>query len=88
MTPHRCPVCGGAGRVPQWFYEPYRGGTGTVSNLDGEECRACEGKGVVWEPAVALMSPLAVYPEPAADPDITFDPHQLPTTTWPRWINT
>jgi hypothetical protein len=48
-APHRCPVCTGAGTVsrPPWVAgdqaEWASSGTATYP------CRACDGKGIVWE---------------------------------------
>ena len=40
-TPHKCPVCDGAGLVSKPLY---LGGTGT----DMYPCKCCEGKGIIW----------------------------------------
>lgn len=56
MTPHKCPVCGGNGQVMAGFYGQV-GGTWTGSNTGFEQCRACAGAGVVWEPGLGLTSP-------------------------------
>lgn len=40
MKPHKCPVCDGKGKMPMGFY---REGM-------AEECRSCEGRGLVWPP--------------------------------------
>lgn len=42
--PHRCPVCSGAGQVPADFYI----GLGVTTTVEPEQCRSCEGKGIVW----------------------------------------
>jgi len=42
LAPHVCPVCSGRGNVPSGFYYG-----GTTTNAF-EECRACNGKGVLW----------------------------------------
>lgn len=44
--PHKCPVCDGRGIMPSAFYEvPCK-----IPSVDGSEwCRACEGKGILWE---------------------------------------
>jgi DnaJ-class molecular chaperone len=46
-TPHRCPVCGGRGFVGAGFYSSAAGSavTGDTAN---EECRTCQGAGMVW----------------------------------------
>ena len=49
--PYRCPVCGGVGMMPQSFYNPSP--FGPPSTTGGEmrvPCRACGGRGIVWEP--------------------------------------
>lgn len=51
-TPHKCPVCDGRGNVPFGFYEAGWTGhytTGTKP-IPVEDCRTCNGKGVLWEP--------------------------------------
>lgn len=47
--PHICPVCQGVGRVPAGFYESVGSNTWVNSGGD-EECRSCNGTGIVWEP--------------------------------------
>jgi len=42
--PHRCPVCEGRGTVMGGFYAGTFYATGTAR----EECKACEGDGIVW----------------------------------------
>jgi hypothetical protein len=48
-TPHKCPVCGGSGRVRSGFYERdvdyYSGSSGEMWT---EMCRACQGTGILW----------------------------------------
>lgn len=47
MKPHKCPVCGGTGQVPYWYYYDYcKHSTGVVYNV---QCRSCNGTGIVWE---------------------------------------
>lgn len=48
-TPHRCPVCGGSGQVPPWFYNRFEGGSTTCVPTP-DMCRSCGGTGVLWEP--------------------------------------
>ena len=43
--PHLCPVCQGRGTVPTGFYSP----TGSTSNVTPEQCRTCQGFGMVWD---------------------------------------
>lgn len=45
--PYRCPVCGGNGLVPNGFYLQTSGDWAT-SSITPEQCRTCEGKGIVW----------------------------------------
>ena len=45
-TPHKCPVCGGHGKLPDKW-----GGTGTYMPTATRQCHACKGTGVVWEPS-------------------------------------
>lgn len=40
--PHKCPVCDGRGYVAPGFY------SGPCTSATTEQCRSCEGKGVVW----------------------------------------
>jgi len=41
--PHKCPVCGGRGRVDKGFYEEAQ------ETIPGElNCRSCHGAGVLW----------------------------------------
>lgn len=40
----RCPICMGRGIMPSTFYQPI---IGTASAIVDEQCRSCEGKGVV-----------------------------------------
>jgi hypothetical protein len=45
--PHRCPVCGGNGIVPNSFYNTVSGMGYTISTAP-EQCRSCNGTGIVW----------------------------------------
>ena len=38
-APHRCPVCGGTGKVPD-----------SLPTTQMVDCHACGGTGIVWEP--------------------------------------
>ncbi len=49
MTPHKCPVCNGNGKVASGFYNQTSGHWSTVDSTP-ETCRSCNGKGIVWEP--------------------------------------
>jgi len=46
-TPHRCPVCGGNGQVPNGFYRQTSGNWSSTSTIP-EICRSCNGTGLVW----------------------------------------
>lgn len=47
-TPHRCPVCQGAGKVESTLYQ--QGDLTTSSAFIGMvDCRSCYGTGVLWE---------------------------------------
>lgn len=48
MTPHRCPVCTGQGRVsrPPWL--PGDMTTWGSADTRSYECHACDGTGIVW----------------------------------------
>ena len=46
-TPHRCPVCGGSGVVPNGFYRQSNG-EWVSSSTAPEICRSCNGTGIVW----------------------------------------
>lgn len=49
--PYKCPVCYGVGQVAEGFYDrtsPYW----TTSNNTFEQCKSCNGTGVVWSPFV------------------------------------
>jgi DnaJ-class molecular chaperone len=45
--PHRCPVCGGNGLVPNGFYDQTSGQWPSCSTLP-ETCRSCNGTGVIF----------------------------------------
>ena len=45
--PHRCPVCGGNGFVPNGFYIQIMGSWSTNSTTP-ETCRSCNGTGILW----------------------------------------
>lgn len=45
--PHKCPVCGGRGIVPNGWYTSTMGQWSTTS-ASPEQCRTCNGKGIVW----------------------------------------
>lgn len=43
--PYKCPICEGKGIVPGGFYHSV--GPYSTSNLTTEQCRSCNGKGVI-----------------------------------------
>lgn len=45
--PHRCPVCGGNGKVDNGFYNQTTGNWASTSTAF-ETCRSCGGTGIVW----------------------------------------
>ena len=47
LTPFICPVCGGNGIVQNGFYDTVTG-TGATSDATPEQCRSCNGTGVIW----------------------------------------
>ena len=51
MTPHRCPVCNGRGKMPTSFYStPVLPQVATSAFQAEENCRSCSGTSIVWEP--------------------------------------
>jgi len=75
MKPHKCPVCNGSGKV---FWPPSADSDpGSSGDLAGHwDCRACDGTGIVWEPAQSLEPKITVK----------FVPH-TPANTDPLWAN-
>ena len=50
MSVHICPICQGRGKVIKGFYDNIQNDSATsASSLETEECRACGGKGIVWD---------------------------------------
>jgi hypothetical protein len=49
MTPHRCPVCLGAGKL--WDGLPH-----TTAGVGYVPCHGCHGSGIVWEPAARMTA--------------------------------
>jgi DnaJ-class molecular chaperone len=43
-TPYVCPVCSGRQTVAQGFYD------GIWMSSQREDCRSCDGTGIVWQP--------------------------------------
>lgn len=56
LVVRRCPVCGGSGHVPAGFYLG-TGPTITTSSSMPEQCRSCNGTGVVWHWSAATLCP-------------------------------
>lgn len=51
--PYSCPVCGGRGTVPWYFYATTASGSCSCSSAADEQCRTCKGSGVVWDDTTA-----------------------------------
>ena len=50
MSVNRCPICVGCGNVPGGFYNAIVGHIdGWTSANSSEMCRACNGKGIIYE---------------------------------------
>jgi len=49
-TPHRCPVCGGSGKVGA--VDCFGQHVATTAGLLTNPCHACNGTGIVWEPTM------------------------------------
>jgi hypothetical protein len=47
--PHRCPVCGGRGKMPRGFFDSVEGLPYSTSDLTPDQCRPCLGSGILWE---------------------------------------
>lgn len=45
--PHTCPVCKGKGQVNAGFYNM---SGHSLSGGTAEQCRTCDGNGIVWQP--------------------------------------
>ena len=45
-VPHRCPVCGGNGLVPNGFYRQ-TSGNWVTTDATPEQCKSCNGIGIV-----------------------------------------
>lgn len=48
FIPHRCPICGGNGIVPNGFYNQIGGQWATSDGNYKETCRSCGGTGIIW----------------------------------------
>lgn len=60
MTPHKCPVCDGAGKVSR---PPHLAGDiETWDSYDGGPwiCHGCDGTGIVWEPNKILQGEVVI----------------------------
>jgi len=47
QDPYICPVCGGNGLVANGFYNQI-GGEWSTTSITPEQCRSCNGTGIVW----------------------------------------
>jgi predicted methyltransferase len=66
---HKCPVCDGRGVVPKGFYDCHgRTIDDTSSVPKTEACRACGGRGIVWEWHYEFPEPPSVEPWVGDDP--------------------
>ena len=61
-TPHSCPVCGGSGTMPAYFYETFKNTTGTALIDYAVPCRSCMGAGIVWGPECQCQKGSTVMP--------------------------
>ena len=62
-TPYKCPVCSGTGRVRGDSYV-------TMFLPTTDECRACNGTGVVWESAAQAWSSRQSCSKCGCKPDV------------------
>ena len=78
MTPHKCPVCNGTGRI-------YKGGSSTSTVPLSDPCNACNSTGVVWEPNTRVL-PGDLPPNFPNYPFIPppFLPDPVVPLTWPK----
>lgn len=53
QQPFLCPVCAGKGLVPAGFYEAIGVKNWRSDRTAPDKCRACGGKGLVWQRAAA-----------------------------------
>lgn len=72
-TPHRCPVCNGAGTVRPGFYD--HGNPLTMTNAVSEQCRSCFGSGIVWSMNVQEVTEITVE---MPDEDDGYSPNPTP----------
>ena len=59
MKAQVCPVCGGKGKVPKAFYEPWRAWEPSSTNPAEEwiDCKACGGRGIIFVPEIEKHEP-------------------------------
>jgi hypothetical protein len=50
-APHRCPVCGGTGLVPNGWYGAIGTRSYSTSSVTPEPCQSCNGSGILWHPS-------------------------------------
>ncbi len=76
MTPHKCVICEGIGKVTNGFYN---GNPNPV--LAREECKACSGTGILWgsDFSIGVQAPDSVPWINPLDGNTTFPPY---TITW------
>ena len=77
--PYTCPVCQGRGFVLCGFYAS----AGLTSSVIPEQCRSCNGAGIVWDCSISLAGPFVPQdinkkepPPVIGDPEC--DTHSLP----------
>lgn len=61
-VPYKCPVCGGAGKVPK------RTDNDGITVTCDVVCHACDGKGVVWSPESGAAPALPLPGHPFGQP--------------------
>ena len=77
-TPHKCPVCEGKGLIDNT--PPMS--SGSIPPKPLTECRACDGKGIVWSPD-GPSCPIPVMPEPYTTPYSPYGwPYAIPPGPW------
>jgi len=77
VKPFKCPICNGTGNVPGGFYESVGDGEWASTRL-ADECRKCEGKGIIWsesESAPCLKKKLLIdFETKLRDKQVDIDP--------------
>ncbi len=66
MSWQKCPVCSGCGLVPPGFYDATPS-LGRAAAPQREQCRACEGRGVLADHQPVQFVP-TVFPQPLTAP--------------------